>query len=227
MTLHSEAKHLGWPRHPQPWQYRNPHVEKYQCIDCGTAVAPASTRCRACSRKQQSGIRPGNLNAQRVVAAVESGKFKNMACIADEVGISRERVRQILNATGNTEFGYRRFRRLEWPCPDCGVTISLRPGDLDRTIHMPAHCRMCANNYCRRGHLRSENTRASDNVCRACRRIRAKRIVEVRTCRECGKGLEISKAVSFHIRKGRSRGIFHKDCYHAYRRRRKKLSARS
>ena len=53
---------------------------------------------------------PDNLTARRIVAAAESGKYKNMACIARKLGVSRERVRQVLNATGHSNFGPRHVR---------------------------------------------------------------------------------------------------------------------
>ena len=166
-----------------------------------------------------SGQRPDNSTAQRIVAAAESGKYKNMACIARKVDVSRERVRQILNATGHTNFGSRHVR-LKWPCPDCGETINLTASRFRRTrglSHMPAHCRKCAKNYCFRRHLRS--THAPNGNCRVCEGIRRRRIVEVRTCLECGNDLEISQGMLAQIRFGRARGDFHRECYFAYMRR--------
>lgn len=196
MKRHPDADRLGWPSYPHASAYRNPYVKLRR-------------------GPRQRGIIPDNPNAQLVIAAVESGKFRNMACIAEEIGISRERVRQILNATGYKEFGYRRLR-LEWPCPECGETINLSRRELERTTHMPAHCRKCAGNFCNRGHLRSENTRR-DGTCRPCEQIRARRVVEVRTCLACGKELPISQAASYQIKGGRGRGDFHKNCYYANR----------
>ena len=160
-------------------------------------------------------IRLDNPNVQRIVAAAESGKYKTMTCIANEIGVSRERVRQVLNAIGHTQFGR---LRLEWPCPGCGTIVSLTRAQLDRIRHMPAHCRKCANAYCKREHLRSKNTN-KDGHCLACDRFLAKRVVEVRTCIECGKDLEISQGTSYQIRGGRSLGKFHQECYFAYMRR--------
>ncbi len=160
-------------------------------------------------------IDPDNPTARRIVAAAEIGKYKNMTCIADEVGVSRERVRQVLNAIGHTEFGR---LRLEWPCPDCGSLVGISRAQLDRTRHMPAHCRKCASAYCRREHLRSKNTNKS-GYCLACIRLRSKHVVEVRTCLECGKNLEITRGLRNQIRLGHARGIFHQECYFAYLRR--------
>ena len=157
-------------------------------------------------------FRPDNLTAQRIVAAAESGKYTNMACIAREIGVSRERVRQVLNATGHTNFGQRHVR-LQWPCPDCGETINMTASRLRGISHMPSHCRDCAKNYCRRGH------RAMRTRCRVCERDRRRRIVEVRTCLECGNDLEISQGVRYQISIGRTRGDFHLKCYLAYMRR--------
>ena len=161
--------------------------------------------------------RPNGLNARRIVAAAESGKHKNMASIAREVGVTRERVRQVLNATGHTNFGQRRVR-LQWPCPDCGETIDTTASLLRAQSHMLAHCRNCAKNYCLRGHLRSKHARKNGS-CSACEGSWRRRIVEVRTCVECGNDLEISRGVRDQIRRGQARGDFHLKCYFAYMRR--------
>ena len=158
---------------------------------------------------------PDNLTARRIVAAAESGKYKNMACIARAVGVSRERVRQVLNATGHTNFGPRHIH-LQWPCPECGQTVKMTASQL--RVHMPAHCQNCAKNYCPRGHLRSTHARKNGS-CGACLGIQRRRIVEVRTCLECGNDLEISWGTRDRIRRGHARGDFHRKCYFAYMRR--------
>ena len=191
----------SWPRHPQPSEYRNPYV--------------SHRGSRRTSETRLRGIRPGNLNAQRIVAAAESGKYKTMTCIANEIGVSRERVRQVLNTTGHTQFAR---LRLEWSCPGCGTTVSHTRAQLSRIRHMPAHCRECASAHCKREHLRNGNT-SKGGQCLACVRLRLKRVVEVRTCIECGKDLEISQGTSYQIRGGRSLGKFHQECYFAYMRR--------
>ena len=198
-------------RKPQVKQRRRRSKEQH-CSGCGVLVGRRTSRCRACNSENVRGLRPDNINAQRIVAAVESGKYKNMACIAKEVGVSRERVRQILNATGHTNFGSRHVY-LQWTCPDCRNTISMTATRLRGLSHMPAHCRDCAKNYCRRGH------QAMRTRCRVCERDRRRRIVEVRTCLECGKDLEISQGVRYQISIGRIRGDFHFACYLAYIRR--------
>ena len=157
--------------------------------------------------------RPDNLIAQRIVAAAESGTYKNMACIARKLGVSRERVRQVLNATGHTNFGPRHIR-LQWPCPDCREPVKVARSGL--RVHMPAHCRECAKNYCRRGH-RSKH--AGGGKCRVCEGNLRRRIVEVRACLECGKELEISQGMRYNIRIGKARGDFHRECYFSYIRR--------
>ena len=179
------------------------------CSDCGVVVTRTATRCRPCDAKTKSGLRADNLNAKRIAAAAESGKYKSMASIAKKVGVSRERVRQILNATGHTYFGSRQVR-LQWPCPDCRKSITMNASRLRGICHMPAHCRRCAKNYCRREHFHGTG---AGGVCRVCERVRRRRTVEIRTCLECGNDLEISWGVRNQIRIGKSRGDFHFKCY--------------
>ena len=161
--------------------------------------------------------------SRRIVAAAESGKYMSMASIARKVGVSRERVRQVLNATGYTSFGPRHSRP-QWSCPECGETVKKTTKSRLR-VHMPAFCRKCAKKYCRRGHLRSEHT--TSGKCRLCERIQRRRIVEVRTCLECGKDHEISQAFREQIKRGASRGDFHLKCYFAYMRREGRPANRS
>ena len=215
----TKTERHGKDGHPDARGARRSHVKPrtrpskgYHCSDCGVAVGRTTTRCRACNGKSKRGLQPDNVNAQRIVAAAESGKHKNMASIAKEVGVSRERVRQVLNATGHTNFGSRHVY-LQWSCPDCRCTIDMTASRLRGLSHMLAHCRDCAKNYCRRGH------RTTHVRCRVCERKRRQRIVEVRTCRECGNDLEISQGVRYQISIGRTRGDFHFKCYLAYIRR--------
>ena len=199
-----------------PVKPRGRPAKEYHCADCGAVVGRTTTRCHACDSKSRRGIRPDNVNAQRIVAAAESGKHKTMASIAKKVGVSRERVRQVLNATGHTNFGSRHVY-LQWRCPDCRDTIKMTATRLRGLSHMLAHCRDCAKNYCRRGHRRT--TDASGGGCRVCEGIRRRRIVEVRPCIECGNDIEISWGTRDRIRRGHARGEFHHKCYLAYLRR--------
>ena len=120
MTLLPEAKRLGWPIYPHPWQYRNPYVKVKRrsrkppptCMNCGriTSRDAPVLRCQPCAGINRRGTRSNNTTTPRVLAAAKSGKFTTQTCVATEVGITRERVRQILNAAGNTEFGHRVLR---------------------------------------------------------------------------------------------------------------------
>lgn len=219
MTLSIEAKRLGWPRHPHARTYHNPYVKtkrtrklQPRCIDCTTPVQYSGTRCRRCFGLSRRAI---NTTTPRVLAAVKSGKFITQTCVATEVGVSRERVRQILNASGDTEFGHRAFR-LEWPCPDCGAQISLTRSNFTHIVRMPAHCRPCSHKYCRKGeHLLSEYAN-KNGACKPCLNAYMREIVEVRTCIVCNKNLEISYGVLRQIKCGSSIGKYHRKCYNGY-----------
>lgn len=220
MTLLPEVKRLSWPRYFHARTYRNPYVKikgksrkpQPKCIDCATFVHISGSRCRRCYGLSQ---RRDNTTTTRVLAAAKSGKFTTQTCVAAEIGISRERVRQILNAAGDTEFGHRRNFRLEWPCPECEAPISLTRYQFARLIHMPAHCRSCAKNYCLQGHLRSEYANKR-GICLPCQNIRARLIVEVRTCIACNKDLEISAGTLRQIKLGKAAGKYHRKCYDSH-----------
>ena len=219
MSLYPEAKRLGWPRHPAASSYRNPYASMrpgpkpsykiYRCVDCLTEVSRAGVRCLPCAKRLQ---RRENPTTKRIITAVKSGKYTTQTCVAMEVGVSRERVRQILNAEGYSEFGHRVGFRLEWPCPECREEISLRRYELQALVHMPAHCRSCAKKYCQREHLRSEHT-DKWGTCRLCVKIWQQRIVEIRTCERCGKDLPISRNQLHQIQLGHGTGKFHRACY--------------
>jgi len=62
----------------------------------------------------------------RIVAKATSGKYKSMACIAREIGLTTERVRQILREEGATGFRKRQPNTLiSWPCPRCGAEVKM------------------------------------------------------------------------------------------------------
>lgn len=220
MTLLPEAKRLSWPRYLYARTYRNPYVKakkkshkpQPRCIDCATLIKNSGSRCRRCYGISQRGMRPNNTTTPRVLAAVKSGKFTTQTCVATEVGVSRERVRQILNASGDTEFGHR-ILRFEWLCPECEIPISLTRYQLARLVHMPAHCRPCAKKYCWKGeHLLSEHAN-KNGACKPCGNAYRREIVEVRTCAECGKDLEISRGALGQIKYNQAAGKYHKKCY--------------
>lgn len=135
------------------------------------------------------------VSPERIIRLAKSGKFTTQQCVADEVGLSRERVRQVLKRE-KVRFGQQRGSDLIWPCPDCDETITLSYGNRNKWGHMPAHCRRCADGYCYRGHKKNtKNTYINANgshTCRVCARIKAQRIVRYRICIDCKKEIPVT-----------------------------------
>lgn len=116
-----------------------------------------------------------------IVSLAQSGKYTTQKCVADRVGLSRERVRQVLAQRG-VRFGQQKGKPLSWPCPECNQKITRPYGQRNYWKHMPAHCRSCASNYCRRGH---RIYRDGGRRCKACERLRNTRVVRIRVCPDC------------------------------------------
>ncbi len=154
--------------------------------------------------------------ADRIVRLAKSGRFTQQTCVADEVGVSREYVRQVLNAAGGFEgFGDRAGLRFEWDCPGCGELISLRRAELKALIRMPAHCRKCAALYCGRElHLMSETRISKTHGCSTCWNTHMREIVETRPCERCGKPYNISRGVAARKTQGYIKASMHKDCWY-------------
>ncbi len=151
---------------------------------------------------------------ERVRVLVESGKFGMTTEIAKVVGISRERVRQIIR---DDKLHWIPIRgRLKWDCPDCGTPISIRRS-AKKLKYWPAHCNACRIDLLKKfyrvcGHPKiPENTIGT--TCKICANARAKCIVEIRTCMACGEPLELSRGGKAQIRNSKSQGLFHWKCY--------------
>ncbi len=117
---------------------------------------------------------------ERLIRLVERGEVVNQACAGRVLGVTRERVRQIV-----AQEGLRLGRKnqpntlIEWPCPDCGKTM--RMWTKDRNVQRTGMCVRCASgrkkqDYCKRGHLMAETQmwRGDGNrYCGACNRLHA------------------------------------------------------
>ena len=153
----------------------------------------------------------GDKTKAKVLKRAKSGNFKSMACIAEDIGCTRENVRLILNAVGENRYTNKK-RRLEWDCPRCGEHIN-RTLSRDRKIHrMPAHCRDCATLYCMRGlHLLSE-TRNNNGSCQLCINAYYREIVETRPCSICEEDWLISRGTASQMKYGYIAGLGHVAC---------------
>ena len=149
---------------------------------------------------------------ERVKELAASGDYETMTAIGEEIGVTRERVRQIIRQD-DLPWDDRAF---EWDCPGCGKIIRVQRSILKQWKHMPAHCRTCSTKnrreFCKRGHPVAENRNVAGH-CRLCVALRARCVVEVRTCVECGQPLNISRA-ALQQEKGKSWGERHLDCYY-------------
>jgi len=171
-------------------------------------------------------------NAERnaLIAQLATGGSGGMTlqAIGNDVriGLTRERVRQILNDMGVVKTSP--YATLKWECPSCGVWIIVQRSVWLKNWQavMPAHCRTCANKvravWCVRGHLR--RSEGKSRQCNQCWNDRSRCIIEVRTCIECGKDLEISRGVRSQIKTGRARGEYHRECWGTEHARRRKVN---
>ncbi len=156
---------------------------------------------------------PRSVEKVRELAA--TGEYETMTAIAAVVGITCERVRQIIRQYAIPWQDY--HARLEWECPGCGSWISVDRSRWEHTWnHMPAHCRAChledRSKFCKRGHLREDHHNAR-GACSACLRLRGRCIAEVRVCKGCGGSLSISRGVRDQIKHGHGVGRYHRRCW--------------
>ncbi len=145
---------------------------------------------------------------------VDSGKFETMADMGRTVGITTERVRQIIK---DHDIHWVPTRgRLEWDCPGCGTPISIRRSE-KKVLYWPAHCQSCRVELTKKFYRVCKHPKTPENTtgqgCRICVHSRAHCIVETRECMACGDPLEISRGAAAQIRNGHSIGMFHWDCY--------------
>lgn len=149
-----------------------------------------------------------NPTVAKVRTLAATGEYASMAALAHDVGVTRERVRQIIRSEN---IPWRDFHViLKWTCPGCGCAISI-PRSVWKQLykHMPAHCRACAavyrTKFCKRGHLRSEHM-APNGQCYTCANILRGCVVERRSCVDCGKELPITRNAMSQIKIGRATG---------------------
>jgi len=106
------------------------------CKDCGGRCTYISIRCRACDNNAHR--TPANAKARDLL----QGPVKlTDTAIAEQVGLSRERIRQIRSALG---VATRRQPNtlISWPCPSCGGTVEMYTNQRNR--RQTAWCRQCA-----------------------------------------------------------------------------------
>ena len=123
----------------------------------------------------------------RIVKLAESGEFSSMRCIGDHVGLTRERVRQVLRSEGVSFRKKQEPTLLRWPCPDCGTIIERSSLVRNNWRKLPAHCRPCAQVRCPRGHLKVAGQ------CLPCQRAWTRTIIRYRVCVDCGEEIAVTR----------------------------------
>lgn len=184
-------------RYPKPWDYRNPYVVRRRGL--GSRRLP----------------KPLSATAAKVRDLAATGEYETMSAISAAVGVSRERVRQIIR---RHDIPWQDYKvRLEWECPGCGNWISVwRSWWESKWTHMPAHCRSChredRGKFCVRGHLRSEETGAGGD-CLACVRVKSRCVVETRSCEICHQPLAITDGMRKQALYGHGVNKYHRRCW--------------
>ena len=119
--------------------------------------------------------------SERLIRLVDRDAVRTQQCAADLLGVSYQRVQQILNAEGlRIGRGNQRNTLIKWPCPICGKPVAMWTNQRQRK--RTAFCRKCAGSqsrpkeYCLNGHLLAETRRLvpSGRYCLLCNRARAR-----------------------------------------------------
>lgn len=79
--------------------------------------------------------------ADEVEVLIATGKMESLVCVANIVGVSRERIRQIVNRRG---LSLRYSNPLEWPCPRCGIAVKTTTRALVYA-NRKVFCRRCSS----------------------------------------------------------------------------------
>lgn len=133
-------------------------------------------------------LKPKPARSHEIVRLVQSGKFQTQQCIADRVGLSRQRVSQVLQNAG-IQFGCTKQPNtlLSWPCPGCGATVEMWS---ELRNHYPLDERV---------------------FCVACRKLRRREAYWVTlTCPDCGKTREIPRSQARHYKSPQCRSCWYK-----------------
>ncbi len=154
----------------------------------------------------------------RVTELAATGEYETLTAMAKVVGVTTERVRQIVR---QHEIPWQDFFvRLEWECPGCGGWIRVPRSTWEHWGYMLANCRACAKEdrrkFCIRGHLRADNMN-DYHGCLVCIRERARCVIEVRACEICHGSLNISRGALNQEQMGNGVGKYHYDCYNKQR----------
>ena len=101
--------------------------------------------------QQPLGARGRRLSvADRVEALIATGKMQSQVCVARIVGVSKQRVHQIVHKRGLALKPSPEVV-LEWPCPRCGQTAKSATGVRVR-FRRTAFCKVCSHTGDNRGH---------------------------------------------------------------------------
>lgn len=138
----------------------------------------------------------------RVLYLISEGKVTTLTCAAQLVGVSRERVRQIVREEGILFQKTQRNTLITWPCPQCGGEAQMWTKERNsKAATNPALCSDCrkgSGRFCRRGH---ENPpRAKNGGCKTCMNDLRRTVIAYRTCMDCGKQVPITRGIAAQIK---------------------------
>ena len=116
--------------------YRPPRERPFNALASVGGAAP-----RAPARPKP--VRPKHPTTLRLIQLVEDGKVINQACAAQLLGVSHQRVQQIVKAEGlMLGSQHQKNTLIEWPCPECGIAVQM--WTVSRNLRQSAYCRACS-----------------------------------------------------------------------------------
>lgn len=149
---------------------------------------------RLTENKPQPKNRKNVAQRQKIRDLIASDRYTTMSQIAKVLGISRERVRQLLTFEDIT-FNQHRTKQFTWPCPRCDKPVNMKLGLIKRiTRPRSMYCGECKPRICYglNGHVDPPRSKYKSRMCLLCERIRAKKVVRWRHCMDCRKLLPVS-----------------------------------
>ena len=94
---------------------------------------------------------------QRLVQLVADGAVCNQTSAARILGVTHQRVQQIVKAEGLSLNAYQPNTLISWPCPNCGKPVEM--WTTQRSAKTTAYCQPCARHFGILGRPKARTTR--------------------------------------------------------------------
>ena len=130
------------------WAKRRKGIQPHGWVD----------RRRRPDRIKRPNYRHHSPNPDRIERLILTGEMEDMVCVAKIVGVSRERVRQVMVTRGIDKTLLRRNSAIpiEWLCPRCGGIVQTTTRRIEIGAKTTPFCQKCASSGDSPGHKQAD-----------------------------------------------------------------------